>query len=77
MGASPTSTGAAKKFQEILSNKDNRKDNKDKPMALELGAFSVSLAVADLKTSLDFYENLGFSVIGGDVAEISEEGRRV
>ncbi len=32
---------------------------------MELGAFSVSLAVADLARSRAFYESLGFSVIGG------------
>jgi len=33
---------------------------------MELGAFSVSLAVKDLKTSQAFYEKLGFTVFGGD-----------
>ena len=33
---------------------------------MELGAFSVSLAVKDLKASLAFYEKLGFETIGGD-----------
>ena len=33
---------------------------------MELGAFSVSLAVKDLKASKDFYERLGFEAIGGD-----------
>ncbi|MBT8361965.1 MAG: VOC family protein [Deltaproteobacteria bacterium] len=33
---------------------------------MELGAFSVSLAVKDLATSKDFYEKLGFEQIGGD-----------
>ncbi|MGH1506210.1 MAG: VOC family protein [Acidimicrobiales bacterium] len=32
---------------------------------LDLGAFSVSLAVKDLATSLDFYEALGFEATGG------------
>jgi catechol 2,3-dioxygenase-like lactoylglutathione lyase family enzyme len=32
---------------------------------LKLGAFSVSLNVKDLKTSKEFYENLGFRVFGG------------
>ncbi|WP_142784796.1 VOC family protein [Changchengzhania lutea] len=34
---------------------------------MELGAFSVSLSVKDLKTSKRFYENLGFSVFAGDM----------
>jgi catechol 2,3-dioxygenase-like lactoylglutathione lyase family enzyme len=33
---------------------------------LELGCFSVSLAVADLDASVAFYETLGFSVLGGE-----------
>jgi lactoylglutathione lyase len=33
---------------------------------MELGAFSVSLAVEDLAVSQAFYEKLGFSVAGGD-----------
>ena len=32
---------------------------------MELGAFSVSLSVKDLKVSKEFYENLGFSVFAG------------
>lgn len=35
---------------------------------MELGNFSVSLAVKDLATSRAFYEKLGFEVIGGDPA---------
>lgn len=33
---------------------------------MNLGAFSVSLAVRDLATSRAFYERLGFTVTGGD-----------
>lgn len=33
---------------------------------IALGAFSVSLAVKDLKNSKDFYEKLGFIEFGGD-----------
>ena len=36
---------------------------------MELGAFSVSLAVKDLQTSKIFYENLGFQVFGGDASQ--------
>lgn len=36
---------------------------------MELGTFSVSLAVKDLATSLAFYEKLGFAQIGGDAAQ--------
>ena len=36
---------------------------------MELGAFSVSLAVEDLDASRDFYEKFGFEVVGGDASE--------
>lgn len=36
---------------------------------LELGAFSVSLSVADLAASRTFYERLGFRVTGGDAEQ--------
>lgn len=36
---------------------------------LDLGAFSISLTVADLDRSRDFYERLGFEVMGGDPAQ--------
>lgn len=36
---------------------------------MELGAFSVSLAVKDLEKSKNFYEKLGFEVFAGDAAE--------
>lgn len=38
----------------------------DLPGKVELGAFSISLAVADLDVSRQFYEKLGFEVVGGD-----------
>jgi catechol 2,3-dioxygenase-like lactoylglutathione lyase family enzyme len=41
----------------------NSKHEKDEN--LKLGAFSVSLSVKDLKTSREFYENLGFKIFGG------------
>ena len=34
---------------------------------MKLGAFSVSLNVRDIKASKSFYENLGFTVFGGDI----------
>ena len=37
----------------------------DLPGSMELGAFSVSLNVADLGASRSFYEQLGFEVTGG------------
>ncbi len=36
---------------------------------MELGAFSISLNVKDLKISMSFYEKLGFQVVGGDMAQ--------
>lgn len=36
---------------------------------MELGAFSVSLAVKDLEASKLFYEKLGFTAFGGDQAQ--------
>lgn len=36
---------------------------------MELGAFSVSLTVADLAVSRDFYDKLGFEVVGGDAEQ--------
>jgi lactoylglutathione lyase len=36
---------------------------------MELGAFSVSLAVRDIEASRAFYARLGFEPTGGDIAE--------
>jgi len=36
---------------------------------MELGAFSVSLAVKDIEASKPFYEKLGFTVFGGDQSQ--------
>ena len=36
---------------------------------MELGAFSISLAVADLEVSRAFYAKFGFEVVGGDASE--------
>jgi catechol 2,3-dioxygenase-like lactoylglutathione lyase family enzyme len=36
---------------------------------MELGAFSVSLAVEDIEKSRDFYEKFGFRVFGGDASQ--------
>ncbi len=36
---------------------------------MELGAFSISLAVKDLEASRSFYEKLGFEVVGGDASQ--------
>jgi lactoylglutathione lyase len=47
---------------------------------MELGAFSISLAVKDIAASRAFYEKLGFEVTGGDQAHhwlILKNGPRV
>ena len=36
---------------------------------MELGSFSVSLAVKDIKASKAFYEKLGFKVFHGDITQ--------
>ena len=36
---------------------------------MELGAFSVSLAVKDINASKAFYEKLGFKEFGGDITQ--------
>ena len=36
---------------------------------MKLGAMSISLSVKDINTSRQFYENLGFAVFGGDIAQ--------
>lgn len=36
---------------------------------MELGSFSVSLAVKDISVSKAFYEKLGFEVFGGDASQ--------
>jgi predicted enzyme related to lactoylglutathione lyase len=36
---------------------------------MELGTFSISLTVKDIKASKAFYEKLGFEVFGGDITQ--------
>ena len=36
---------------------------------MKLGAFSISLTVADIEASKTFYEKLGFQVFGGDASQ--------
>ena len=36
---------------------------------MDLGAFSVSLSVKDIEASKNFYEKLGFQVMGGDQSQ--------
>lgn len=47
---------------------------------MELGAFSISLAVNDLQASKSFYEQLGFQVFGGDAEQnwlIMKNGKHI
>ena len=36
---------------------------------MDLGAFSISLAVKDIKASKGFYQKLGFEIAGGDITQ--------
>ena len=36
---------------------------------MDIGAFSISLVVKDIKTSKDFYQKLGFEEVGGDISQ--------
>ncbi|NJN44665.1 MAG: VOC family protein [Anaerolineae bacterium] len=36
---------------------------------MELGAFSISLTVKDIKASQEFYKKLGFKDVGGDISQ--------
>ena len=36
---------------------------------MNLGAFSISLAVSDIQASKEFYEKLGFQEFGGDISQ--------
>src|SRR5688572_31638554 len=44
-------------------------DNSQKEQIMNLGAFSISLAVKDIHASKAFYEKLGFSDFGGDITQ--------
>ena len=47
---------------------------------MELGAFSISLAVKDIHASRDFCQKLGFSDLGGDISQnwlIMKNGQHV
>ncbi len=47
---------------------------------MELGAFSISLAVKDIHASKAFYEKLGFEVLAGDITQnwlVLRNGSRV
>ena len=44
----------------------NKTPNQPKESTMNLGAFSISLAVKDLEASRKFYEKFGFKVFAGD-----------
>ncbi len=50
----------------FVTNELEEKSQEEKP--IKLGIFSFSMSVKDLKASKAFYENLGFSKMGGDMA---------
>ena len=50
----------------FIGTTKTEKHKVEKP--IKLGVFSLSLSVKDLKASKAFYENLGFSKMGGDEA---------
>jgi catechol 2,3-dioxygenase-like lactoylglutathione lyase family enzyme len=41
----------------------------EKEKNMELGAFSISLAVKDIEASRAFYEKFGFKIFGGDASQ--------
>jgi len=55
-------------------------DTQPKEQSMELGAFSISLAVKDLNASKQFYEKFGFKAFAGDASRgvvILKNGDRV
>lgn len=59
----------ANKQTEDTQLEQQNKLNLKKENNMKLGAFSLSLSVKDLKTSKQFYENLGFTVFGGGMEQ--------
>ena len=53
--------------QKMIDNTNDTENQKDEmqQQPLKLGVFSLSLSVADLAVSRQFYENLGFRQMGG------------
>lgn len=46
-----------------------RADNHKEGEPVQLGNFSVSLAVKNIQASKAFYEKLGFEIVGGDISQ--------
>ena len=57
--------GAGRAAQELTANQSITEPT-EQAATMELGAFSISLAVKDLAASRDFYGKLGFEVVGGN-----------
>lgn len=62
---------AEKRLKRIDNDKkaDRRNELAKERSVMNLGAFSISLTVKDLQTSIDFYEKLGFVQFGGDCGQ--------
>ena len=49
----------------LKSSGNNQQDETENVVSKKLGAFSISLSVKDLAASKEFYEKVGFTVLGG------------
>jgi catechol 2,3-dioxygenase-like lactoylglutathione lyase family enzyme len=54
-------------FELLVTSNQNTASQKEDDKRMELGNFSVSLSVKDLKASREFYEKLGFRVFAGSL----------
>ena len=54
---------------ESIASPSNETINTTNNNAMKLGAFSISLSVKDLARSKEFYESLGFGVLGGSMEQ--------
>lgn len=61
-------SSAQKQIETNFNHSDSLEIN-TKIENMKLGAFSVSLSVSDINASKAFYENLGFTVFGGDLKQ--------
>jgi hypothetical protein len=52
------------------------KSMKQSPDTMNLGAFSMSLAVKNLEASRRFYEKLGFKIFAGDASKLADPEER-
>ena len=60
-------------FCTLLHGEASAQEDHDQPKTststMKLGTFSISLSVSDINVSLDFYQKLGFQVIGGEIEQ--------